>query len=110
MRLWEYEETFDVEGRPANELHRLGEEVMGHLLELEGGRDDLTDAAVSTDAGEMTITVELAMVVQEDTRQEQAEVAIRSAVRTAFHAAGGATPGWHYTKREEGSRLELASA
>lgn len=103
----QYEETFTVSGCTPDALHDVGEQVMEALLALEGGQDSLTDSTVSVDSSEMSITIEMGMSLPAETPQAQAEIAIRSAARTAIHAVGGATPDWEPTPA--GERMELIS-
>lgn len=65
---------------------------MDELLQLEGCNSDFTDSSVSTDAAQNTITVELLILdtVDPTTALQRA----LDLIRTAVHAAGGATPSW----------------
>lgn len=103
----EYEETFNVSGCTPAQLHIVGEKVMDELLALEGGQDQLTDSTVSVDSDEMAITIEIGMKIPEGLPPAQAEIAIRSAARTAVHAVGAATPDWEPSSK--GERMELVS-
>jgi hypothetical protein len=65
---------------------------MQELLNLEHCDSDFTDSTVSTDALHGTITVELMIFDETDP-----SVVLKRAldvIRTAVHAAGGATPNW----------------
>lgn len=105
----EYEETFRVEDLSPALLHDLGERVMKELLLLENGADRLHDSAVSTDSHQMTITVEMAKLVEDDEDISQAKVALRSAARTAFHVVGGATPDWDLERVPDSERTALVT-
>jgi hypothetical protein len=67
------------------------EAVMGSLVDLEQVDDRLSDSAVGVDLAAMTLDVEL--TVKGDDYQDCVQYAL-SAIRTAIHSAGGATPGW----------------
>lgn len=75
-----------------DDLHAHGELVMNKLLDLEQCNDDITDSAVSTDAAEKMITIDLLILgITEPAAALQRALDV---VRTAINAAGGATPGW----------------
>lgn len=65
--------------------------VMQALLDLEEVDERLSDSGVSLDLGEMRVVIEV--VVAGDDYQECVGNAL-GAIRTAIHAAGGATPEW----------------
>lgn len=65
--------------------------VMQALLDLEEVDQRLSDSGVSLDLGEMRVVIELD--VAGDDYQECISHAL-NAMRTAIHAAGGATPDW----------------
>ena len=65
--------------------------VMQALLDLEGVDRRLSDSNVSLDLGEMRVVIEVD--VAGDDYQECVSHAL-GAIRTAIHAAGGATPQW----------------
>lgn len=65
--------------------------VMQALLDLEEVDQRLSDSGVSLDLGEMRVVIELD--VTGDDYQECVSHAL-GAIRTAIHAAGGATPEW----------------
>ncbi|RNL85827.1 hypothetical protein [Halostreptopolyspora alba] len=74
------------------DVHAHGERVMQELLKLERCNSDFSDSAVSTDAEQSTITVDLLIFgLVEPTAVLERALAI---IRTAAHAAGGATPVW----------------
>ncbi len=52
---------------------------------------EFLDYAVSSDAGDGTVTFEITGDAEDDLHAVAGAI---SWVRTAFHAAGGATPGW----------------
>lgn len=65
--------------------------VMQALLDLEEVDQRLTDSGVSLDLGEMRVVIEVD--VAGDDYQACVGHAL-GAIRTAIHAAGGATPHW----------------
>ena len=65
--------------------------VMQALLHLEEVDQRLSDSSVSLDLGEMRVVIEVD--VAGDDYQEGVGHAF-GAIRTAIHAAGGATPEW----------------
>lgn len=73
-------------------IHSHGEAVMGELLKLEQVNSDFTDSTVSTDAAERTITVEILLLDETDPPSVLGRGL--DIIRTAIHAAGGATPNW----------------
>ncbi|MER6626362.1 hypothetical protein [Streptomyces sp. NPDC000931] len=87
-------------------VHAHGETVMRELLELERHNPDFTDSTVSTDALERTVTVEILVLDEGDPPR-----VLRRAldlIRTAIHAAGGATPNWPVD--DQPSRVNMAAA
>ncbi|MFE9242190.1 hypothetical protein [Nocardiopsis sp. NPDC006938] len=80
-----------VPGTTPAQVHAHGEAVMRELLDLERHNPDFTDSTVSTDALEGTVTVEI-LVLDEGDPLRVLHRAL-DLVRTAIHAAGGATPG-----------------
>lgn len=79
-------------GTTVEDVHAHGRRVMEELLRLEECNSDFTDSAVSTNAGTSTITVELLVLNTADpTTALQRALDL---IRTAAHAAGGATPDW----------------
>lgn len=67
------------------------DEVMNQLLALEASDPAITDSAIGLDSNSMTAVISVAV---EAVSLEQAVGVARSAIRTAIHAAGGATPDW----------------
>lgn len=65
--------------------------VMQALLDLEDVDSRLSDSGVSLDIGVMHVAIEIC--VSGDDYQECVNHAL-GAIRTAIHAAGGATPDW----------------
>lgn len=106
-----FEGAFGVVGCTPDELHAIGERVMQELLKLEGGADGLMDSSTWTDSDEMTVGVEISAPFSEE-EPVAAEIAIDSAVRTAFHAAGVGTPKWREREisRDEVSEEDLLLA
>ena len=83
---------FSIAGLHSRELLQAkGDRVMSALLDLESADLRLADSAVSLDTEMMTMTIGL--VVDGDDYQETVAHAL-SSIRTAIHAAGGATPDW----------------
>ncbi|WP_236567883.1 MULTISPECIES: hypothetical protein [unclassified Nocardiopsis] len=79
-------------GSGTDDVHTHGERVTQELLKLEQCNGDFTDSTVSTDAARTTLTVELLLLDETDP-----SAVLRRAldvIRTAAHAAGGATPDW----------------
>ena len=68
--------------------------VMQALLDLEDVDSRLSDSGVSLDMGVMHVTIEIC--VSGDDYEECVSHAL-GAIRTAIHAAGGATPDWPAT-------------
>jgi hypothetical protein len=90
-----------------DELHAHGALVMDELLDLEQCNDDITDSAVGTDAAASMITIDLLVLdVAEPAAVLQRGLDI---VRTAIHAAGGATPGWPVFS-EQPDHVEITKA
>ncbi|WP_233525796.1 hypothetical protein [Actinomadura spongiicola] len=79
-------------GASREDVHAHGERVMQELLHLEGCSGDFTDSAVSTNAEANTIRIELLILDTADPRA--ALTRALDIIRTAAHAAGGATPNW----------------
>ncbi len=89
----------EARGRAAEHL----DSVMGELLTLERARGDVSDPAISFDAGERSARFEL--VVAADSPGMAVDVA-DSVVRAAIHAAGGFTPGWDHPDVAEPGVIE----
>ncbi|MER7543086.1 hypothetical protein ABTW95_08785 [Spirillospora sp. NPDC127506] len=79
-------------GTRVEDVHAHGERVMEELLRLEDCNSDFTDSAVSTNAETSTITVELLILNTADPTTAMGRAL--DLIRTAAHAAGGATPNW----------------
>ena len=80
---------FAVSGGPDDNLDEHTDRVMEELLAIED--DQLTDSAVGVDLG--TGHVEIEVTARARTFEDALTVA-DGAMRTAIHAAGGATPNW----------------
>ncbi len=76
------------------EPQRIFDLVTEALFDMEEASDSLHDAGVSGSLDDCTIS--LAIVGTGDTL-EQASANASSAIRTAIHHSGGATPGWEET-------------
>lgn len=72
-------------------LQERGDRVMSSLLDLESADPRLADGAVSLDTGKMTMTIGLVVVGSD---YEETVAHALASIRTAIHAAGGATPDW----------------
>lgn len=72
-------------------LESKGDRVMSALIDLESVDPRLADSAVSLDAASRIMTIGL--VVSGSDYEETVTHALTS-IRTAIHAAGGATPDW----------------
>ncbi|XRQ09505.1 hypothetical protein ACN3XK_00905 [Actinomadura welshii] len=81
-----------VPGTSSEDVHAHGERVMEELLRLEDCNSDFTDSAVSTDAEASILRVELLILNTADPTAALARAL--DLIRTAAHAAGGATPSW----------------
>lgn len=105
-------------------FHQHGNDVMDEMLKLEACNDGVNDSAVSTDAENRIITLELVVTAADDFSAIAKAVNI---MHTAAHAAGTMTAAWpradevagaltsvaeHYRHRETHVReaAELASA
>jgi hypothetical protein len=75
-------------------FHATGERLMQELLKLEELNSYVADPAVSTEADRGGIVVELVTSSPDYATALQRALDV---VRTAIHAAGGATPGWPNT-------------
>ena len=83
---------FSIAGLHSRELPQAkGDRVMSALLDFESADLRLADSAVSLDTETMTMTIGL--VVDGKDYQETVAHAL-TVIRTAIHAAGGATPDW----------------
>jgi hypothetical protein len=91
--LVQVEQDFTVPHHSASvDLHQRGEAVMAELVKLsESDCGVILDSAVSVDSGRNT--VQLTVTVSAEELGEGVVQAI-TAMRTAIHAAGGATPEW----------------
>jgi hypothetical protein len=78
-------------GTRYEDVHDHGQRVMEELLHLEDCNSDFTDSAVSTDAAANTIRIELLILHADPTTALKRALDL---IRTAAHAAGGATPDW----------------
>jgi hypothetical protein len=76
---------------PNADLPGQAEEVMQQLLALEACHDGLTSSAVGLDLETMIVEISISA---EARTYELAVAAAMSAIRSAIHAAGGATPDW----------------
>lgn len=85
----------------ADDMVALGDQVMDCLMDLEAVDERLRDSSVSLDAAGRSMTIGLA--VQAANYEDGVAHALTS-IRTAIHAAGGATPEWG----ESGAHLEPA--
>ncbi|WP_435107983.1 hypothetical protein [Nocardiopsis synnemataformans] len=94
-------------GSDSSDVHAHGERVMQELLKLERCNEDFTDSTVSTDAARKTITVELLVFGKSDTNAVLARAL--DVIRTAAHAAGGATPNWPSVS-EQPERVNMEKA
>jgi len=73
------------------DLGDAARQVVDQLAEIDEQTPEFLDYAVSSDGGDGTVTFEITADAED---QLQAVAGALSWVRTAFHAAGGATPGW----------------
>ena len=94
-------------GSAAEEVHMHGRRVMEELLGLEKLNGDFTDSTVSTDAGMKTLTVELLVLGDRDIGGVLGRAL--DLIRTAFHAAGSATPRWP-SVNEQPERVNMEKA
>lgn len=92
----------DEEAEPIDE--QLGA-VMDELVKLADGNCGISDPAISYDSERKLVTIE---VVAENEDFDDAVLTANSCIRSAIHAAGGATPGWAVEKRSQ--KAELADA
>jgi hypothetical protein len=76
---------------PSIALQAKGDRVMSCLLDLESADPRLADSAVSLDAGTKVMTVGLVVA---GTDYEETVAHALNSIRTAIHAAGGATQDW----------------
>lgn len=79
--------------------------VMEELVKLAARDCGIADPAISFDRSQGIVTIEVSAA---DGDFDQAVVVADSCIRTAIHAAGGATPGWTLEKRSQ--HAELADA
>ncbi len=84
--------TFELSS-PADP-EEIFDSVAGALFELEAVSEELHNADVAANLGQSTIS--LAIVGTGDTI-EAASTNASSAIRSAIHKSGGATPGWNET-------------
>lgn len=82
--------VFSVRTNDKDGLGAHSEAVMEQLLLLEAA-DNIIDSAVSTDRGKSQVTIEVVGCGADDM---EALIHGVTAIRTAIHAAGGATPDW----------------
>jgi hypothetical protein len=66
--------------------------VVDQLALIDEQTPEFLDYAVSSDASDGTVTFEITASAEDEL---QAVAGSLSWVRTAFHAAGGSTPGWN---------------
>ncbi|MCW2736111.1 hypothetical protein [Nocardioides sp.] len=92
----------DEDAEPIDE--QLGA-VMEELVKLADSDCGISDPAVSYDSDLRLVTIE---VVAESDDFDDAVVTADSCIRSAIHAAGGATPGW--TVERLSQKAELADA
>ncbi|GAA1580608.1 hypothetical protein [Actinoplanes couchii] len=76
---------------PPERLHKVGEQLMAALLDLEACNDGLRDPATSSDADLSEVTIDLLVAAESDT---EAVGAALNLCRTAIHAIGASTPHW----------------
>jgi hypothetical protein len=84
-------------------VERHAAQVMEELLKLEACTPGLEDSAVSLDLGTDEITIEVD--VDADDFEESARRGV-AYIRTAIHAAGGATPMWGDVERKVDDQVE----
>lgn len=82
--------VFSVRTAVPETLFEHADAVMEELLQLEN-QDNIIDSAVSVDRGIREVTIE---VVGCGSDGIDATMHAMSAIRSAIHAAGGATPDW----------------
>jgi hypothetical protein len=87
----------------AGDLDAETDQVLNELLQLED--DTLADSTVSADLAQNLVTIEVTGMGADF---DEALATASSAIRTAIHAAGGATPDWTFEPRAQ--HAELVSA
>jgi hypothetical protein len=87
--VWDF--TLEPQQSNAELFHATGERLMQELLKLEELNGYVADPAVSSEADRGGIVVELVTSGPDYATALQRALDV---VRTAIHAAGGATPGW----------------
>lgn len=90
---WHFEITSAVND---DELADHVDCVMRHLLDLEGGEYEVSDAAIGLDSDRGHVEIDL---VLEAAGLEQAIPASQAVIRCAVHAAGGYTVNWDSERR-----------
>jgi hypothetical protein len=83
--------SFTASGDDADNLALLTDGIMGELVDLADSDPNMDDPAISLDLVEESVLFELTA------RGEDFDAAWSHALaclRSAIHAAGGATPGW----------------
>ena len=90
---FELELAFTVERAASGEaFHDHGERVMEELLRLEDRDADISDPSVTTTGvGRGTITISLLILSGDEVEALDRALTV---IRSAVHAAGGATPFW----------------
>jgi len=81
--------TFNVTGTTDFDAHI--DDVIENLLELEAADARLSDSDIEAVLTEGLLTIN---VLATDTTLDAASTLANSAIRSAIHAAGGATPEW----------------
>lgn len=94
---------FDSEDELRAELGR----VMDELINLQESGCGIEDPAMSLDMSGPLLTIEL---VAEGSDFTEAQHRADSCARAAIHAAGGATPHWHYEIQESSSHRTAVHA
>jgi hypothetical protein len=89
--------TFNVTGAKDFDAHI--DDVMVHLLELEAVDARLGDSDIEAVLSQGLLTIN---VLATDATLDAASALANSAIRSAIHAAGGATPEWEPTATNRG--------